>query len=352
MDTQAASKADVTPKVKPAPTAYSKLRSVSELLIVSKPEAQPKQAATSIVPKRPEYPELFSTGPDARRELEPQAHEPPATLTQAWAVGPREVDRISAIWQARRAIIVGTAAIAILVYLLSSIVPSVYSSSATVSVTAASTPGGSAEDVALASNDLAAQDAQLVQSSSVLDTASAALGIPASTLNSHLSAGTVAAQNLIQITTQSSSPATAQRESQEVAVAFRGTLIKQAQANTAALENNINTQAASLNQQISTLQVEIAANQGAGPGTVQLAQVESEENQLTNLLTTRATLTSNTAITVASQQPNVEIVVSGTPATKISPRPTFYALIGGLLALLIACQIAVVVARRRASNTA
>jgi capsular polysaccharide biosynthesis protein len=276
---------------------------------------------------------------------------PPATQATAHPTNPGEVDRLSAIWKARYLIILGTVVVAMLVYLVSNRVPAVYSSSATVSVTAASTPGGSAQDVALASNDLAAQDAQLVQTDAVLAAASKKLGVPAATLGAHLTAGTVGAQNLIQITMQSATPEEAQRAAEAVATAFQASLVQRGQQASQALQASVATQSASLNQQIQSLKLEIASNLGALPGSSQLAVLESQETQLTSLMGSMANLTANTALAVASQQPNVDIVVASTPANKVSPRPTFYAIIGGLLALLIGCQVAVVVARRRSLRT-
>ena len=259
-----------------------------------------------------------------------------------------EIDRISAIWSAKYWIVLGAALVAILVFAVSSVAPAVYSSSATVSITAASTPGGSAQDVALASNDLAAQDAQLVTTDAVLTAASKVVGVPTSTLDSHVSAGTVAAQNLVQITTQASSPHKAQAWAQALAVAFQNFLVLRGRLNSAALQKSVAAQSSTLSTQIASLQAQIAANSGAAPGSAQFTELESDENQLTDLVTSKATLTSNTALAIASQQPNVDVVVAGNAATKVSPHPSLYALIGGLLALLVGCQLAVVLARRRA----
>ena len=259
-----------------------------------------------------------------------------------------EIDRISAIWSAKYWIVLGAALVAILVFAVSSVAPAVYSSSATVSITAASTPGGSAQDVALASNDLAAQDAQLVTTDAVLTAASKVVGVPTSTLDSHVSAGTVAAQNLVQITTQASSPHKAQAWAQALAVAFQNFLVLRGRLNSAALQKSVAAQSSTLSTQIASLQAQIAANSGAAPGSAQFTELESDENQLTDLVTSKATLTSNTALAIASQQPNVDVVVAGNAATKVSPHPSLYALIGGLLALLVGCQLAVVRARRRA----
>jgi capsular polysaccharide biosynthesis protein len=256
-------------------------------------------------------------------------------------------DRMTAIWRAKYLIVAATVLVGALVYAVSNSVTPVYSSSAIVSVTAASTPGGSAQDVALASNDLAAQDAQSITADGVLAQASKALGVPTSTLSSHLSAGTVNAQNIVQITVQASDPATAERWVNELAVAFKAYLGQSAQANSTALQNSVAAQEAPITQQITALQRVIAAAPPAAAGSEALSQVQSEESQLTELIGTRATLQENTALAIASQQPNIDIVQTASSATKVSPRPTLYAAIAAVATLLATCQIATVVARRR-----
>ena len=258
-----------------------------------------------------------------------------------------DVDRVSVIWHARQWIVASTLLVGVAVYLLAGMSAAVYSSSATVSITAASTPGGSAQDVALASNSLAAQDALLVTSDSVLTAAAHQLDISPSTLSSHLSSGTLSAQNLIQITAQGPSGDDAQRWTQATASAFQAYLAERAQKTSTSLRNSITAETESLDQQISLLQLVIDNAQSAAPGSAALADLQSDENQLTQLVGTRATLTANTALAIASQQPVITIVVSGTAPSKVSPRPTLYAAVAALLTLLVACQLAIFVARRK-----
>jgi capsular polysaccharide biosynthesis protein len=258
-----------------------------------------------------------------------------------------DVDRISVIWRARQWIVASTLLVGVAVYLLAGMSAAVYSSSATVSITAASTPGGSAQDVALASNSLAAQDALLVTSDSVLTAAAHQLDISPSTLASHLSSGTLNSQNLIQITAQGPSGDDAQRWAQATTTAFQAYLAKRAQKTSTSLRNSITAETESLDQQINLLQLVIDNAQTAPAGSAALTDLQSDQNQLTQLVSTRATLTANTALAIASQQPVITIVVSGTAPSKVSPRPTLYATVAALLTLLVACQLAIFVARRK-----
>ena len=262
---------------------------------------------------------------------------------------PGDVDRVSALWRARYAILASTLLVGVVVYLLAGASAPVYSSSSTVSITAASTPGGSAQDVALASNSLAAQDALLVTSDSVLAAAARQLHISPSKLSTHLSAGTLNSQNLIQITAQGPTGDDALRWVQATTTAFQAYLAQRAQKTSSALHDSITAETEGLTQQIDLLRLVIDNAPEAAPGSAALTDLQSDQNQLTQLVATRATLTANTALAVASQQPVITIVVSGTAPGKVSPRPTLYAAVAALLTLLVACQLAVFVARRKLS---
>jgi capsular polysaccharide biosynthesis protein len=271
----------------------------------------------------------------------------PEQIPNAAHVSGIDVDRVSVIWHAGRWIIASALLVGAAVYLLAGMSPPVYSSSATVSITAASTPGGSAQDVALASNSLAAQDALLVTSDSVLTAAAHQLDISPSTLASHLSSGTLNSQNLIQITAQGPSEEDAQRWAEATTTAFQAYLADRAHKTSTSLRNSITAETESLDQQIDLLQLVIDNAQNAPPGSAALTDLQSDESQLTQLVSTRATLTANTALAIASQQPVITIVVSGTAPSKVSPRPTLYATVAALLTLLVASQLAIFVARRK-----
>jgi capsular polysaccharide biosynthesis protein len=260
---------------------------------------------------------------------------------------PPDIDRLSTLWRARYLILLAVVVMGAAVYVISGATSPVYTSSATIGITAASTPGGNAQDVALASNDIAAQDAQLVKDDGVLTKASKALGVSVSTLSSHVSAGTLASQNIVQITVQSSHPALAQRWAHGIALAFQSYVLEKAQASSTSLQNSVEVQAAPLNQQISLLQLAISAASSAAPGSAAFVVLQSDESQLTGLVASRAALTESTALAIASQHPNVDILQSGTAPSKISPRPLFYGSLAALATLFVAAQLAIVAARRR-----
>ena len=137
---------------------------------------------------------------------------------------------------------------------------------------------------------------------------------------------------------------------QATTTAFQAYLAGLAQTTSSSLRNSIAAQTKSLNQQIELLQFEIDNTQNAPPGSTTLADLQSYENQLTQLVGTRATLTANTALAIASEEPVITVVLSGTTPSKVSPRPTLYATVAALLTLLVACQVAIFVARRKADR--
>jgi capsular polysaccharide biosynthesis protein len=263
-----------------------------------------------------------------------------------------DTDRLEVLWRAKYVIVAAAVIMATLVYMASSAARPVYSSSASLSVTAASTPGGSAQDVALASNDLAAQDAQLVTADGVLTSAAKSLGVPPSVLSAGVTAGTLNAQNVIQITVQAPTPSQAQRRANGIALALRSFLLTRARTSSSALQSSVAAQAAPLDQQIAALRQAIDTVSAAAPGSLALAEVQSEEGQLTQLMASRASLTVSAALAIASQQPNIVVFQAAGPGTKISPRPTFYASLAALATLFIAGQLAIVAARRKTNSTA
>lgn len=299
---------------------------------------------TSATPGRPVRDELPAWDDEAT------AGDDEATDDVAQPVD-HDVDRLTVIWRAKFLIVTAAVLVGALVYVGSNQLTPVYTSSATIVVTAASTPGGSAQDVALASNDLAAQDAQLVTADAVITTAAARVHVPGSTLSKHVSAGTVNAQNVVQVTVQSSNKSSAQQWANAVAQAFQAYIGLRAQVNSQALRNSVNLQAAPLDQQIAQLRSQIASAPPAAPGTEELATIQSMQGQLTQLMASRATLEENTALAIASESPNISIPTAATSATKVSPRPSLYAIVAVLLTVLVASQIAIVVARRRSTTT-
>jgi capsular polysaccharide biosynthesis protein len=259
-----------------------------------------------------------------------------------------EPDRVSVLWHAKYYILAVVVVVAVIVYAVSTSLTPVYSSSSTVRVAATQAPGGSASDVAAASNSLAAQYVELVNSSAVMGPAALSAHTSASNLSTHISAGTVSSQNLVRITAQSSHPAQAEAWANAAAKSLAAYITLQSAGQAKAIQSSVNSQLAPINAQIASLQRSIASQSAAAvPGTAGYLTLQSEENQLTELLASRAGLLTTTAVSIAADQPQVQVLTSASPPNKVSPKPGLYTLIAAAGALLVAGEVALVGARRR-----
>jgi capsular polysaccharide biosynthesis protein len=259
-----------------------------------------------------------------------------------------EPDRISALWGAKIYILVVVILVAAGVYAVSKSMTPLYSSSSTVRVSATQAPGGSASDVATASNALAAQYAEVVTSSAVLTPAAGATQTPASTLSSHISSGTVASQNLIRITAQSTKKAQSATWANSVATSLAAYITRQSANQARLIQTSVNSQLAPINAQIATLENQISTESPTAlAGTTGYIKVQGEENQLTELLASRSGLLTTTAVSIAADQPQVQVLSTASAPSLVSPKPTLYTLIAAAGALLVACEVALTGARRR-----
>ncbi len=259
-----------------------------------------------------------------------------------------EPDRVSILWRATPYILLVTALVALGVYGVSKSLTPLYSASATVRITATQSPGGSATDVATASNDIAAQYAELVTSAPVLDPAAKSVGATASILSAHLSAGTVSSQNLVRVKAQSASRGQSAQWANAVATSLAHYVSTQSAAQTKSVQAALDAQLKPIDANIAQLQREIAAvSSTAVAGSAGYVKLQSSESQLTELLTSRADLLTTTAVSIASDEPQVQVLSAAGPPTQVSPKPTLYTIIAALGALLIASEIALLVARRR-----
>jgi capsular polysaccharide biosynthesis protein len=262
---------------------------------------------------------------------------------------PPNADRAAILWRARRPIVLVTVAVALAVFGVSHVVTPTYSSSETVQIIASQTPGGSPSDVASASNTLAAQDAQIVKSDAVLAPAAASLHVSTSELSEHISAGTVASQNLVQITAQSSDADEAKAWPGAVATSLKAVIQANAASQVATVEDNGRRQLAAVQAQISTLVATTRAEADPPPaeGSAAYLQYEANLNTLTGLYESRGTVDADLALETSAAEPQIVPLSTATAPTELSPKPSLYTGIAAAAAFLIACQIAISVARRR-----
>jgi hypothetical protein len=235
-------------------------------------------------------------------------------------------------------------------YVISKRIPATYNSGVTIAVTVQPTSG--VTDAATASNSLASQYAELVTTPAVIDAAAHSLGVSPSVLDSRVSAGTVNAQNLVNISVDGSSPTESAIRANAVATAFVSFLYR--------------TNAHQAHRYADTLfdWVHIRASVDAARRAVARAEVllnhatasnrASREAQLSAADTSLATAQAeeqSTSISIgqeaAAAQPLLQILGGAGPGTIVAPRPTLYAVIAAVVAALLTAQLILLFRRRR-----
>ena len=218
-------------------------------------------------------------------------------------------------------------------YLIGHSLHPVYQSSGTIRV-AVPSQGGIGDPQVTASNDLATQYAQLVGSAPVEALTAKSLSVTPSSLDGKLSGGTVAAQNLVQVSATASSKAVAQ---QRATAAVRATQVYltgitrlQGAEYTAALRRGILAD-----------QLPGWISKGLPSGRKGLSA-----SQLANAVAGQRAQTLTQGVRdAAGNEPTFQVVDTATGASQTSPKPSLYALVAFVVALLITLRIAFVLSR-------
>ena len=267
------------------------------------------------------------------------------------------VDRLGAMWQGRWWILLSALVIAALTLVATMVVPKTFASSVTVRMNASPVSGSSVSDLATASNNLAAQYAQVVTSQAVLQPAAAAAGITPAELSAHTSSTTLASQNIISITVQAGGPAEAQAQADALGASLVDYIKATGAEASKAYSDSVEEQLAPLDDQISAAQKRVAAiaatlanaDDGTAPQEVSAASARlgAAQSLLTALSDRRSNLLSQATVQALSLAPRAQVLGPAATANQIEPRPALYTLVAALLGLVIATQLVVTVAERR-----
>jgi hypothetical protein len=274
------------------------------------------------------------TAPDTVRQHEIVDPEPAPPR-------PAEVNSSSWQWWVPRGIVVLLASLVVAgaVYLISNRVAARYQSSATVRVSVQATSGIS-DPAVTAANDLASQFAQLASSAPVLKAAATRLGVAASTLEGTVTAGTIAAQNLVRISVTGSSPTQAQERATAVAKGFVKYIDRIDSRQVGTYERAVTTKLAPLAREIAAARKRLLLS----------TNVEAQRNAtvlLSGLLSQQQTVLSSVAQAAAAAQPSLQLVAPGAGGSKISPKPSLYAGVGFLATLILLGRFLYVIGMRR-----
>lgn len=270
-----------------------------------------------------------------------------ATAEAESAVGPAvdtalAQERGSVVWRAKWWILAAAVAAGIGTYFGSGSIPKSYEASAVVSVTSAPVSGGMS-DAVRASNDLASQYAQLVDSAPVLARAKAALGSDGGGLAGDVAAGTVAGQNLVSIRVDAGSRGAAQRRANAVAEAFVAYITGVNRARAEALITSVKEQLAANAAAVTAQQLKVL--QSLAKGTAARTDIAG---LLGTLGSQRQQLLADLVQNAAAAQPTVEVAVPADPGKKTQPRPVLYAVVAFFVAALVVGE-GFVLARRRSA---
>lgn len=309
-------------------------RFIAELL------GEPPRTVWSPPPAQPPAPE--SNGPTTL---------PPAPQPSAPPPPPIGIDRLGLAWRGKFWILLMTVIGGVSAYVGCTLLSPTYESSATLRVVVQSGTGIS-QDAVLASNDLAIQYTPLIRSSPVVTPAAQRIGIPAGTLLSSISSGTVGDQNLMAVSARAGTEREAQRRANAVARQFVTYVRATNRRQVASYSRVVGTTLSPIQAEIALLQRQLGRGSGADLPSGASAAVNSAQATLASLLTARQAAAADLAQRVASSQPQIELIGQAGAGAQVEPKPVLYALVTAVAAFLLTLQLVVVVGARRQAAAA
>jgi capsular polysaccharide biosynthesis protein len=246
--------------------------------------------------------------------------------------------RSSSVWRAKWIILLVAVVAAGATYGVSRLIPERYKGTSLVRVTAQPSDAPPS-DVVQASNDLASQYAQLVNTPPVIRGAERILHAPAGSLNGKVSAGTVSDQNLISVEGQADTPNAASRRANAIADSFVVRMRRTNRAQADAYTKDLAQRAGQLSKKIESMQSQLS---GAS------AQTASAQGPLlSDLLSQRQDVAASAAQGSAQAQPSVKVFARASGGSVVQPRPVLYAIAAFLVAGFVAAQLAALRGRAR-----
>jgi hypothetical protein len=261
-------------------------------------------------------------------------------------------DRWTLLWRAKVWIALATVVAGAGAYSASNRITPSYQASSLVEVSAHPQTGISPQDIATASNELAAQLAQLTRTAPVVALAAQSLHDSAGAVGQHVVAAVLANQNLIQITAQNTTPKTTQARATAMAEALQGYVSAQGASPTGtAPPAPTNTQLAAIDTQLAAAQADAAKAEAtaatSSPGTVGIAVAAQKAVFVQQLQLQRNTVAMQVESADANAKPTVQVLGGASAAMKVQPRPTLYAAVTLVITALLASQISVFAGSRR-----
>jgi capsular polysaccharide biosynthesis protein len=214
------------------------------------------------------------------------------------------------------------------------IVPPQFSSSGNLAINVAG--GNDPSALTTAENNFASQYAQEVTAQPVIMQASHALAAQdASGLSSAVSGGTVASQNIVQVRASGSSAGQAQRRAAAVVKALSAYIANSVTRRTNAYSKAVEAQLAPIDSQIRTISGQISA---APVSSLNTGRYLALQQTLSTLIAQRSSSIATAAQTATGGEPVLSLLNAPGPGSQTVPRPTLYAAVGFVLALILASQ--------------
>jgi capsular polysaccharide biosynthesis protein len=261
-------------------------------------------------------------------------------------------DRLSVLWRAKYIVALAAIAAAAIAYGLTMFVTPTYESNTLVRVSSLGNNFTSSQDNTIASNDMALQIAQVVSSTSVVDTAAKALGEDPASLANEVTGLAPAQENVVEVTVKANSPDLAQRRAAALATAVLAYGKSQAAQQADAVNAAYTTQFQALDKSIAAEQalVSVATTKASGTNdAASITNLTSAQSYLSELQLRRQTLEQSVAAQVASSQPALTLAGSASAGSKVSPKPLLNAALALFIVGFVTQELAVVVRRRRVS---
>ncbi len=233
-------------------------------------------------------------------------------------------------------ILVAAVAIAIGTYVIAGLVPAEYKSSATLVVQVS---GVNPNETATAANSVASQFAQDVTAQAVITNAAKRLSTKdANGLSSAVSGGTVAAQNVVQITATGNSPGQAQRRATAVTAGLTKYAHTLVEAQAQAYARAARAQLAPISAQIAGITSELSKIPSAQQSSSHALALQST---LSTLVAERASAGAAIAQQATGGEPSVTHLDEAQPGAQTAPKPKLYAVAAFVLALILLWRLIV-----------
>ena len=226
-------------------------------------------------------------------------------------------------------------------YAVSNSVPATYKASSELRVSVNGS-NGLGQDSIQASNELTAQLVQLLPTNAVLAKPAASLGMTPSALQSAVSVGSVAQENLLQISATGSSPAQARQRASTVTNAFLRYMRNDARVQASSYMNALQGGIKSMSSKLAKLETQL--NQASATDTRAATVIEG---QIASIQAQEQTLRTDLAQREASSAPIIQQLQAAGDGSKVSPRPTLYAIVALIVAAFVAAQVLTLTERRR-----